>query len=333
MKTKAAFFGNTATTQNVYGQERIEQLNKLADFYPEVITNENFDEKAAELKDIEVIFSTWGMLALTPEQIELLPKLKAVFYSAGSVKFFARPFLEKGIKVTSAVAANAIPVAEFCLAQILLSCKRFFSNVSETRKDGKFRRDTTGKGVYGETIALIGVGEITRYLLMLLKPFNLKILAVSNHLAQHPEKAEALGIDEVVSIEDAFKRAYIVSNHLPNLDSNKNIINKKLLSSMRENATFINTGRGAQVDEGALVEVMNNRPDLTALLDVTEPEPPVEGSPLYTTPNIYLSTHIAGSLNDEVHRMADYMIEEFKRFDAGDELLYGIDLDLFDKLA
>lgn len=70
---------------------------------------------------------------------------------------------------------------------------------------------------------------------------------------------------------------------------------------MRQGATFINTGRGAQVDEAGLIEVFKRRPDLTALLDITCPEPPEDGSELYTLPNIHLSSHIAGSKNDEVH--------------------------------
>jgi phosphoglycerate dehydrogenase-like enzyme len=95
--------------------------------------------------------------------------------------------------------------------------------------------------------------------------------------------------------------------------------------SMRQGATFINTGRGAQVNEAGLLAALQARPDLTALLDVQHPEPPEAGSPLYTQPNIHLTSHIAGSLNDEVLRMPDYMIEDFKRWQAGKPLLYQVD--------
>jgi phosphoglycerate dehydrogenase-like enzyme len=97
---------------------------------------------------------------------------------------------------------------------------------------------------------------------------------------------------------------------------------------MRHGATFINTGRGAQVNEADMIDVLKARPDLTALLDVTFPEPPVEGSELYTLPNVKLSSHIAGSLNDEVHRMSEYMIDEFKRFISGGELRYEVTEDI-----
>jgi len=73
---------------------------------------------------------------------------------------------------------------------------------------------------------------------------------------------------------------------------------------MRPYATFINTGRGAQVVEEALADVLRSRPDLTAVLDVTWPEPPVAGHPFYSLPNCVLTPHIAGSSGDEVHRMS-----------------------------
>jgi phosphoglycerate dehydrogenase-like enzyme len=102
------------------------------------------------------------------------------------------------------------------------------------------------------------------------------------------------------------------------------VLDGKLFASMREGAVFINTGRGRQVNEAELIEVLKKRPDLTALLDVTYPEPPENGSELYTLPNVFLSPHIAGSLNDEVHRMADYMIAEYKRFANGEATQYEV---------
>jgi phosphoglycerate dehydrogenase-like enzyme len=91
---------------------------------------------------------------------------------------------------------------------------------------------------------------------------------------------------------------------------------------MRESASFINCGRGASVKEDELIEVLKARPDLTALLDVTMPEPPENDSELYVLPNVFLSSHIAGALGDEVIRMSDCMIEEFIRLKEGLPLRY-----------
>jgi phosphoglycerate dehydrogenase-like enzyme len=333
MRPKAAFFcNNPATIERVYAQGRKEQVAALTELYPVVVTHRNLDEHVVNLTDLEVIFSTWGMPALTVAQLANLPQLKAVFYGAGSVKGFATPFLECGVTVCSAWAANAVSVAEFCLAQILLATKGYFRNTAECRDPEKRHAGKCfqGKGCYGETVALIGAGQIGRKVIALLKPFKLRILVVDPYLSD--KDAEALGV-ETVSLETAFREAYVVSNHLPNLPDLKQVLNGKLFASMRSDATFINTGRGAQVNEPELIAVLQERPDLQALLDVTYPEPPVKDSPFYVLPNVKLTSHLAGAHDDEVVRMADYMIEEFKHFQAGEPLQYAVDLEMLKRMA
>ena len=334
-KPKAAFF-NQNTSQNsklyeVYGRGRREKVDELTDLYPNIVTLENFDEHAANLQDLEVIFSTWGMPKLTEEQIAQLPALKAVFYGAGSVKGFAPSFLKHGITVVSAWAANAVPVAEFTLAQILLACKGYFQNTREFNDpEIPYWGAHRGPGVYGEKIALIGAGQIGRKVVELLKPFQLDILVVDPFLSD--ADAAAMEVTKV-ALEEAFSEAYVVSNHLPNLEHLKGMLNQPLFESMRVGATFINTGRGAQVDENALIETFKKRPDLNALLDVTFPEPATEDSELRTLPNVQLTTHIAGSINDEVLRMADYVIEEFQRWRDGKPLQYSVTLEMLENMA
>ena len=165
----------------------------------------------------------------------------------------------------------------------------------------------------GETVALIGAGAISTLTKKMLEQNKVNVIVI-------PSRAE----HRTISLEEAFSRAFVVSNHLPNRNDNIGVLNGKLFESMREGAVFINTGRGAQVNESELIAVLEKRPDLTALLDVMHPEPPEEGSKLYTLPNVRLTTHIAGSINDEVHRMADYVIEELERFLAGEKLLYEV---------
>jgi len=297
----------------VYGPDRIEELETVCDVFPKRITSENLKKMLPELRETEVIFSCWGMLPVDENQLDLLPNLKAVFYAGGSVNHFAEPFLGRGIIVCSGVEANAIPVAEFCLGQILLSAKGVFRN-SRVCKEGPWSQSKVpvGPGIYGETIALVGIGAVCRYLLRLLGPFHLRVIAVSDYLS--PEGAAELGIDALVDIEEAFEQALVVSNHFPDKPFNRGIFVESHFASMRQGATFINTGRGAQVDEAALAKVLGERPDLTALLDVQHPEPPEKESPLYRLPNVSLTSHIAGSTNDEVKRMADFVIADLHRW-------------------
>ena len=311
-KFKAAFLcDNDVQIDYVYSPAQQKQLAEITDLMPERISSRNFD--SLDLSELEVIFSTWGMICFSDEQLARMPNLKAVFYAAGATDAFARPLLNHGIRLVSAWRANAIPVAEFTVAQIILSMKNYFTNSAAVRGPESWNQKTAGPGCYGETVALIGAGAISGKVQEMLKNFNLKVIVVPSR----PER-------RTISLEEVFRTAYVVSNHLPNREDNQKILTKEMFASMRPNATFINTGRGAQVDEKGLIEVLKQRPDLTALLDVTWPEPPLEGSELYTLPNVRLSSHIAGSLNDEVHRMADYMIGDYIRFAGGEPLVHEV---------
>ena len=90
------------------------------------------------------------------------------------------------------------------------------------------------------------------------------------------------------------------------------------LASMKRNATLINTSRGAVVREAEMVEVLGERPDLWAVLDVTHPEPPEPGSSLFELPNVVLTPHIAGSLGSECRRMGRLVVDELRRYVAGE---------------
>lgn len=321
-KLKAAFFCNSETSFNdVFYKEAREEICRLTDMFPERITKQNID--SFDLSEIEVIFSTWGIFIPTEEQFDAMPKLKAVFYAAGAVDGFARPFFARNIRISSAWKANAVPVAEMAFSQIMLSMKNYFAFTRAVKGPSLWKRNLFPcRGAYGDTVALIGNGTIASMVKTDLERRNLKVLMV----ATSPE-------DRTVSLEEAFRTAYVISNHLPNLDTNKKVITKEMFASMRQGATFINTGRGAQVDEVGMIEVLRERPDLSVLLDVTDPEAPVEGSELYTLPNVFLSPHIAGSWNDEFHRMADYMVEDYKRYINGEEILNEFTLEMLPPLG
>lgn len=263
-------------------------------------------------ESVRYIFSTWGMPAFTEQELQTyLPSLEAVFYGAGTVQAFARPFLNRGIRVFSAWAANAVPVAEYTVAQIILANKGFFRTMRYTDRGKANQQTKVFPGNYGVSVGIIGAGMIGKLVIGMLKAYNLDVLVFDPFLSD--EKAEELGVQKV-DLEMVFARCQVVSNHLANNAQTKGMLHGALLASMMPYATFINTGRGAQVVETDLIRVLRERPDLTAILDVTDPEPPMAGSPLYELPNCILTPHIAGSLGNEVRRMGKYMEEEFVCF-------------------
>ena len=313
-KIKAAIFTtNPSQIYRVYGEERLKKLAEETDLLPEFVTPENFNSMPVDT--IEVGFSTWGMIAFTEEQLDKMPNFKALFYAAGATDAFCRPLLARNIAVISAWLANARPVAEYTLAHILLGMKNFLAVSNDLRQQGRaaWHRQNVGPGSYGKTVTLIGAGAIASRVEELLKNFDLNVVVV-------PSRKER----RTISLEEAFASSQVVSNHLPDRDDNVGVLNKALFESMPPHAVFINTGRGRQVNEKDLAEVLQDRPDLTAILDVTWPEPPEEDSPLYKLPNVWLTPHIAGSLNDEVRRMADYAIEDFHNYAEGKPFRYQV---------
>ena len=176
---KAAFFNNNpGTVDFVFGMGRKNTVAELCDLYPEIITQKNIQEHLPHLQDLEVIFSTWGMFSLTPEQFDQLPNLKFVFYGAGSVAGFAGCFLERGIGVMSAWGANAIPVAEFTVAQIVLAMKGYFTNLQHNKSLAGYVSWNRGvhHGNFAQTVSILGCGMIGREVIERLKAYQLDVL-------------------------------------------------------------------------------------------------------------------------------------------------------------
>lgn len=339
MKPKALFINKldawaSTVFPRVWTDSRRKQLREMVDLHEEILRPSDLSkpEVRDRLRETEIVFSTWGMPLLTSEQLDAMPNLRAVFYAAGTVKSFAPPLLARGITVASAWVANAVPVAEFSAAQIILALKQAQRITRRLHNGGPaaWAEDHAIVGAYGSTVALISLGQIGIRVARLVKNFDVKIIAYEPYAK--PEVKE-LGI-ELVSLEECFKRADVVSLHAPNLPSTKKMIKREHLASMKPHATFINTARAAIVDQEAMLEVLASRPDINAVIDVTDPtEPPPQGSPYYTLPNLFLTCHIAGSVGNEVQRMADYMIEECGRFLKGEKLRYAVTESMLDTMA
>lgn len=319
---------------SVYDPKTVSELKLPTGIEEQIYAKADILREPSRFSDVEFIFSTWGMPEFTKEEIKsCFPSLKCVFYGAGTVQKFARPFLECGVKVFSAWAANAVPVAELTVAQIILANKGYFvSNRTYHTQGNREARDVFNKcrGNYGETVGIIGAGMIGKLVIKMLKQYNLKVIVFDPFLSD--EKADELGVEKC-ELTELFERAFIVSNHLANNEQTKKMLCYDHFRRMRENAVFINTGRGAQVVEDDLVRALTERPDLTALLDVTNPEPPADDHPFYTLPNCLLTPHIAGSAGDEVARMGEYMLDEYRAFLNGESCKYEVSMKMLETMA
>ena len=257
--------------------------------------------------------------------------MKIIFYGAGSIKGFATDQMwNKGIRVVSAWAANAVPVAEFTFAEIILSLKNFWEASAKYKAERKKPALQNVFGAYQVNVGLISLGMIGKMVLEKLKTLELNVFAYDPFVSA--EKGKELGC-EMLSLEELFQKSHVISCHTPWLKQTEKMITGKHFELMMPGATFINTARGAVVDETTMIEVLKKRPDIYAVLDVTWPEPPNPDSPLYDLPNVILSPHIAGSMGKECKRMAQYIVEEVKRFVKGEKLKYEITREINKILA
>lgn len=318
---KAAYVLDPGAFDLIYGPAERADIAKVVEVTESPISGKDIAAHLDQLRDVEIIFSGWGGPVLDEKVLAGMPKLKAVFYGAGTIKgVVTDSFWQRNIPITSSYAANAVPVAEFTLAQILFSLKAGWNCIMHSRLQRSFNHPNMA-GAYGSTVGLVSLGMIGRRVAQLLQPFDVKVIAFDPIVSA--DSVRDLGI-ELVSLAQLFKQSDVVSLHTPWLKETENMIDGSLIASMKPGATLINTSRGAIVNEPEMIEVLKKRPDLWAVLDVTYPEPPVAGSPLWELPNVILTPHIAGSMQNECRRMGRVVVDELNRFLRQEPLRFSI---------
>jgi phosphoglycerate dehydrogenase-like enzyme len=318
----------------IYGPEQKRRIAELANIYAPPQDRDSIRDNIALLADAEAIFSGWGAPVLDAPFLEAAPNLRVVFYGAGSVRHITSDaFWERGIAITSAYAANAVPVAEYTISTILLSLKHFWSYAAQARCGAGWGDHTRPvPGGFGSTVGIVSCGAVARKTLELLLPFDLERIIYCPFLT---DKEAAVLKVERVTLEEVFKRADVVSLHTPLLPQTRGLIEGRHFEMMKPSATFINTSRGPIVRESEMCAVLERRPDLTAILDVwdCDPKPPELNSPLLKLPNVILTPHIAGSMGREIRRLGACMVEELQRYLAGEPLKWVLTKEAAEKMA
>lgn len=327
---KAAMIGRDAEVfARVYAQRQRTAIAERVELLPDVCT----DVSTGALKDAEILFSTWGMPSLSEAEIrEFLPKAKYLFYAAGSVQPFARPFLRCGVRVFSAWQANAVPVVQYTFAQIVLALKGYFTVQQKTRTDRTAAKAAFAQypGVFDAKVGLLGCGAIGSRLAQMLRQLDVEVLVYDPFLPE--SRARELGV-RPAGMEEIFAGCDVVSNHLANLPETVGIIRREHLLSMKPCSTFINTGRGPQLSENDLHDMLTADPTRTALIDVMTDEENSDTNPLNRLENCFITPHIAGSSGNEVRRMADYMITALDCVLRGEACGYEVTAEMLETMA
>lgn len=295
----------------VYSDYVLEKLQERVELEPEPVFLSQFPAKRAMLRKVEIILSNWGMPELTYEQVkEYLPNVKALFYAGGDVRVFASPFYQVGTRVFCTGQTNAVPASEYTLAHILLATKGGLRSIRNYRDGASYdraREETSERsGNYQANVGIVGVGRVGSRVARLLQSFDVKVYGSDPFLP--PQRAKALGLT-LVETEELFRTCDVVTCHLPEWSTLRGTLGYAQFSAMLPNATFINAAQASPVDQDALIRALTECPSRTAVLDSTDPMPLPADHPLLHMPNVFLSTHIAGSFGGELERMGENVAE------------------------
>jgi len=327
---KAMMLLPPSSRDRIYSPEVMSQIKRLVELADCCDSVGDLEALRPALAETEIIVSGWGMMTLDREFLEAAPRLGAVLYGAGSVRFFLTDeFWRRGILLTSAWAANAVPVIEYTVAAIVFGLKKALQASELTCRQRTFAAPSDIRGLYRAKIGVIGAGMVGAGVLEKLKGYQVETFCYDPFLA--PARATQLGTT-LMDLDEIFRTCECVTLHAANIPSTQGLITGLHFRSMKQGAVFINTARGAIIREAEMIEVLKEG-RIFAFIDVTDPEPAEPDSPLYTLPNVFLTPHIAGAGGEEVYRQGEYVLEELRRLVNGEPPRYPVTQDMMEWMA
>ena len=217
---------------------------------------------------------------------------------------------QNGIAVRNTPKASSQSVAELALGH-MFACSRFISAAGSTMRQGKWEKKAYGKGIelQGKTLGIIGFGRIGQHLGVMAKAIGMKVVAFD--IFHIPGIEQQLGID-YVEMEDLLAQSDFISVHAPAVDGGA-IINRETIAKMKDGVTIINTSRGSNIDEDALLEALNAGKVRAAGLDVWASEP-TQNEALYSHPMVSCTPHIGAATGEAQKRIGTEIVSIIENF-------------------
>lgn len=303
-----------ATFLPAHLRERLEKQFEVT--YNETGKNLSKEEMRQALRGQHAVMTGWGNCMLDRTVLEGNDSLKLIVHTGGSVGNLVDSYAyDHGITVFSGNIMYAESVAEGVVAYMMLGQRRLFDYISDVRNGGWRTEADCWEGLLDKTVGIVGLGTISTILLSYLKMFRVRVKLYTHY----PPSEEFLKEHNatLTSLEEVFSTCDIVSVHSALNAENRGLIQKKHFDLLKGNALFINTSRGAVIDEEALIECLKTR-DIRAVLDVYNREPLALDSELRSLKNVYCIPHMAGPTQDRRELITGALIGETEKFFAGE---------------
>ena len=245
--------------------------------------------------------------------------LTSAGYSRYETPEFIAALKRNGQIFTNSSHIYADPCAQHVLAMMLSLARQlpvFLGRQTEHQwgsKDARARCEILEK----QTILLLGYGAIARRLGELLQPFGCPLIAFRRHAKKDASAIEIVGEDD---LNAALERADYIVNTLPLNAATENLMNEERFAAMKKGAYFFNIGRGRTVDHNALIAALHSEQLGAAYLDVTDPEPLPEDSPLWDARHCFITPHCGGAYRGEDRRLAEHFLANLRALERGEAL-------------
>lgn len=300
-------------------------------FYNETSEQYTQEEYAEKIKDMDVVIIGWLSPVLDEKVLANANKLKVVAHLAGSVApFLCDEVYKRGIKVLCGNEDLAQSVAEGVVAYILTYFRelpRFSVGLKENNTWKPIKYAT--KSLVKKTVGIVSYGAIPRYLAKMLVGFDCKILVYSRTIAQ--EELDKYNMTQV-SLEELFAKSDIITLQTAQNQHTIGMIDKKLLSLIKDGALLVNTARSLIVNEEDLIcELEKNRFDF--IVDVYKEEPTPADNPYRKLPNVFMMPHMAGPTIQARAILAETLFEEIPKVLEGQDSIHLTNIDKFHSMT
>ena len=261
---------------------------------------------------------------LTKEQIGQAKCLKWLHLpSAGADDYTTiSDYCNNDIRVTTSSGVFGMPIAEHIFAMIL-AYNHNLQEYAYKKAEKKWHRNWNTKDFFGSTIGILGLGDIGTEVAKRAKVWGATVIAVKRRQSEKPEYIDRLYSME--ELDEVLKQSDYLVLALPNTPKTRNIINEEKLRLMKPEAFLVNIGRGALVDQEALIRALSEGWIGGAGLDVTEPEPLPEDSPLWELKNVLLTPHASGTSPTNGVRRREIILKNLKNYLEGRPLINQVD--------
>ncbi|AZR73586.1 hypothetical protein BBF96_09405 [Anoxybacter fermentans] len=267
-----------------------------------------------EVEDAEVLVIWWS--TFDPEYVRVGKKLKWIQTLTAGVDSFLLPEVkERGIILTSMKGIHGIPMSEHIMGMLLGVIRGLFK-LRENQRQKKWDRPRVEE-LYGKTLVILGLGNIGIELAKRAKAFGMRVIGVKKTL----EKVEFA--DQVYSSDQwltAIEEGDVIITILPYTPETYHMIGEDAFARMKNEAIFMNFGRGNVVDEKALIEALKAGQIRAAILDVFEEEPLDPDSPLWEMENVYISPHMSALSNHYMERAFEILARNLQHYIKGESL-------------